>query len=464
MTNAPSGYIIRSEIKEDLFVMKKTVAILMIFTVLLSLTGCLSYDGGDFDGIGDPSASGGYVDILGGDAKSEIATAPDGSTSSDDGSGDQNENIEIPSGMITAGAWSDNDNYSLWLTLFKQGNGTEGDENADDGKFFSYTKENNSWGFDSQNRISVSITSGDSAVAGATVVARDKNGAELFRATSDASGKAYVFTSEPEGTLEISSGDASATVDFTESDRDLIAELDSAAEKLNVIELMLVLDVTGSMGDEIRFLKAELADVISRISENDKNTTIKLAMLFYRDTDDEVPFDYYDFTDVTTDEGMEKMQKALNAQKADGGGDYPEAVDEALRLAMSKQWSTGNTTKIIFHVLDAPAHTTTAAKEKFNAAVKTAASRGIRICPVICSGAAELTEYTMREAAIHTGGTFIFVTDDSGIGGEHHDPELPNVTVELLNSMLVRLTMGYHIGSFESPIYWRDDPALAITK
>jgi hypothetical protein len=66
----------------------------------------------------------------------------------------------------------------------------------------------------------------------------------------------------------------------------------------------------------------------------------------------------------------------------------------------------------------------------------------------------------MRQAAIYTGGTFIFVTDDSGIGETHHDPEIPNVTVELLNTMLVRLIKGYHTGEFEDPIFWKDDPAL----
>jgi hypothetical protein len=70
----------------------------------------------------------------------------------------------------------------------------------------------------------------------------------------------------------------------------------------------------------------------------------------------------------------------------------------------------------------------------------------------------------MREAAIYTGGTFIFVTDDSGIGGAHHDPGLPNVTVELLNSLMVRLVKGYHTGDFEDPIYWKQDPNLGTNK
>ena len=225
---------------------------------------------------------------------------------------------------------------------------------------------------------------------------------------------------------------------------------------------MFVVDVTGSMGDEISFLKAELANVINQIAANDSDTVIKLALLFYRDKEDKVPFDYYDFVDVTTPEGLAKQQEALNDQHAMGGGDYPEAVDEALEMAVNKQWSTGATTKLIYHVLDAPAHQGEKYAKKLVNATKSAAEKGIRICPIICSGAAESTEYTMREVAIYTGGTFIYVTDDSGIGGSHHDPNLPNATIELLNSMLVRLTKGYHTGEFDPAIYWKEDPNLNV--
>ncbi len=367
------------------------------------------------------------------------------------------EQVTLPSGMITAGAWVDNDNYQMWLDLFTQG------EDAN-GKFYEYTNPNNSWGFNSLKRVKVTVKNGENAVAGATVIASDAQGASLFSAVTDAQGNAYLFTDVDDGNVTVTSGEGRATASFTKDEREIAVELTENAEKLNVIEIMLVVDVTGSMGDELYFLKAELSDVISKIAENNSNALIKLSMLFYRDTDDLVPFSYFDFTNVNDPSGMNKQQSALNSQSATGGGDYPEAVDEALDMAVNKQWSTGATTKIIFHVLDAPAHNGAKYIEKFGNAVKTAAEKGIRICPILCSGAAGLTEYTMREAAIYTGGTFIFVTDDSGIGGSHHDPNLPNVTVELLNSLMVRLVNGYHTGIFAEPIYWKLDPNLGVIK
>lgn len=454
--------------------MKKSIGFLLVIfmlatLVLASCSAAPGFGGSDMGGLGGMLGGGGYADAAPGGDKGGIFddsfdapsdAAPEGGAEDDTGTdadGDEltekPNQVYLPSGMITAGAWNDNENYTAWLELFNQGEGGNG-------KFFEYGNPTQSWGYNSLNRIKVSVSDGN-AVAGASVVATDTYGKVLFKAVTNAEGIAYLFTNEPEGSITVTSGDASATTPFTAEQRDLTVELTASAEKLNVIEIMLVVDVTGSMGDEISFLKAELSDVINRIAANDKDTVIRLAMLFYRDTGDRVPFDYYDFTDVTDGKNLADQQAALNSQYADGGGDYPEAVDEALHLAVNKQWSTDATTKIIFHVLDAPAHSGKAHETILVNATEVAAEKGIRICPIICSGAADVTEYTMRQAAIYTGGTFIFVTDDSGIGGSHHDPNLPNVTVELLNSMMVRLVKLYHTGVYEPPVYWKEDPNLA---
>lgn len=408
----------------------------------------------------EPSVSPETPDTMpdGGEAPGESGGAEGGDVDEPEPEKPETDNVVLPAGMITAGSWNDNDYYKMWTDLFADGEGYS------DGKFYKYTESKYSWGFNSLNRVKVSVTNDGNPVAGATVVASDVQGVALYSAITDAQGNAYLFADVSEGIVEVTSGDATATAEFSKDSRDLSVEIGDGGNKLNVIEIMLVVDVTGSMGDEIHFLKAELADVVRRIAANDSNTVIKLALLFYRDTEDKIPFDYYDFTDVTTDEGLSVQQTAINAQRATGGGDYPEAVDQALDMAVNQQWSTGATTKIIFHVLDAPAHKGSQYETKLVNATKNAAEKGIRICPIICSGASDDTEYTMREVAIYTGGTFIYVTDDSGIGGSHHDPNIPNVTIELLNSMMVRLVKGYHTGIFDEPIYWKQDPNLGTVK
>ena len=438
--------------------MKKTLAYLLIVCILLStllFTSCsMAKDGADSGG----GYGGGYISSAPGTGES----SPDYGSSGDDaappdGDESQGDAVKLPSGMITAGAHNDNTYYNDWISLFAQNEGHLG-------KFFYYTDPHNSWGYDSLSRVKVSVSAGEKAVAGAKVTAFDKDGNKVFSAITDSQGNAYLFPTVKEGSVTVTTGSESVTSAFSTEERELTVDLSGSGNKLNVIEIMLVVDVTGSMSDEIDFLKAELADVVNRIAANDSETVIKLAMLFYRDTDDEIPFKYYDFTDVTTPTGLAAQQAALNDQRAIGGGDYPEAVDDALDMAVNKQWSTGATTKMIFHVLDAPAHDNAENKTKLKNAVNIAAEKGIRLCPIICSVAADVTEYTMREAAIHTGGTFIFVTDDSGLGGSHHDPILPNTTVELLNSMMVRLVKGYHTGEFDEPIYWKNDHNLGTNK
>ena len=164
---------------------------------------------------------------------------------------------------------------------------------------------------------------------------------------------------------------------------------------------------------------------------------------------------------MLNESGLRLQLARLAAQRANGGGDYPEAVDEALKMAVEKDWGEDTSTKIIFHVLDAPPHSNTAPQhnyeQRFERAVRVAAEKGIRICPVICSGADLLCEYLMRQAAVYTAGTFVFVTDDSGIGLPHHDPELPNAVIEKLNDLMVRLIKGYHTGEFEAPVSWNAD-------
>ena len=61
-----------------------------------------------------------------------------------------------------------------------------------------------------------------------------------------------------------------------------------------VLDLALIIDTTGSMGDEIRYMKTELQDVLERIAG--LNVDINLALIFYRDEGDTYVTKTYDFT------------------------------------------------------------------------------------------------------------------------------------------------------------------------
>jgi hypothetical protein len=201
------------------------------------------------------------------------------------------------------------------------------------------------------------------------------------------------------------------------------------------------------MGDELRYLKEEISDVISKISNGNPNYTINLALLFYRDLEDEYVTRYFDFT-----VNIAQQQQNLSRQSANGGGDFPEAVDRALSEAVGKNWSSGYSTRLIFHVCDAPPHDNQENKTLYFNSIKTAAQKGIRIIPVASSGIDFATEYLLRQEALMTGGTYIFLTDDSGIGGSHLPPTVGEYTVEYLNACIVRVVSEYLTGIETEPV------------
>ena len=408
----------------------------------------------------------GYVskETMPADGGAYIAGEPSGSAPSGypaDGEGYEEiydeEKPVYEAGLITASAWNENENYEFWKKLFRDGQG------EDNGKFFDYYKNNN-WGFDSTKRVSVTVKNGEALVCGATVACVSENGELLFAAKTGADGMVYLFPQVDEGKVIVTSGEHTANADFSKENRELEVVLDGSDDAENLIQIMLVIDVTGSMGDELTYFQTELTDVINRIANANDGAKIELALLFYRDTGDDEKFAYYDFVNVNDQEGLALQTRKLAGQVASGGGDYPEAVDEALQLAMNKAWSDTASTKIVFHLLDAPPHENGDGTQKnyekcFENAVISAAEQGVRICPILCSGADELCEYVMRQASIYTGGTSIFVTDDSGIGGEHLDPDIPDMVVEQLNDLLVRLVNGYHTGTFDEPVEWQPKTA-----
>jgi hypothetical protein len=141
--------------------------------------------------------------------------------------------------------------------------------------------------------------------------------------------------------------------------------------------------------------------------------------------------------------------KILQSQWADGGGDWPEALDEALMNAVFEHEWLEDSVKVMMVVLDAPAHNRPDAIENLNTAMMGAAARGIRIVPVIASGFGGMGQYDldlefmMRNIVAATGGVYTFLTRDSGIGSGHVDPSIGEFEVEMLNDLLVRIIGDY---------------------
>ena len=75
--------------------------------------------------------------------------------------------------------------------------------------------------------------------------------------------------------------------------------------------------------------------------------------------------------------------------------------------------------------------------------IKLAQEKGIKIIPIVASGANKNVEFLMRFFSISTNGTYVFITDDSGVGNKHLKPTDDDFKVEKLNDLIVRLIEKY---------------------
>ena len=159
----------------------------------------------------------------------------------------------------------------------------------------------------------------------------------------------------------------------------------------------------------------------------------RLSVNFYRDVGDAYVTRSFAFTD-----NFEQAIDQLEKQEYGGGGDFPEAVHSALNDAIYEhQWSSSARSRLLFLVLDAPPHNDQEVISDLHSAIKEASANGIQIIPIAASGINKDTEFLLRTLDITTNGTYIFLTDDSGIGNSHLEPSVGEYTVQPLNDLLV---------------------------
>lgn len=352
----------------------------------------------------------------------------------------------IQSGQLSGSESNDILEYDFYLSLF------EVSQDLTKGVFLDYY--NNVGYFDTLNMVKVVLNNNELAINGAVVELLNDSQEVIYRSYSNANGFAYLFpkTDQLDSVSEIRVSYDGQIIylnyEYDETNNIVTINIDNSTEThQDIIEIMFVIDTTGSMGDEITFLKAEIEYVISQVSLENPNTVIKLALLLYRDLSDDYVTKYFDFT---TD--LNALKDILVEQSYGGGGDFEEAVDIALFEAVNKNWSDDNTTKLLFHVLDAPPHNNQEDMTRYYDAIYQASELGIHMIPVASSGIDKYTEYLLRNEALMTGGTYLYLTNDSGIGGDHIEASTLETEVEYLNRLLVRVINEFHTGVREVKI------------
>ena len=338
-------------------------------------------------------------------------------------------------GLLTAGRWNDNENWGFFKNLVNTGKI----------KFPAY-------GLDPIAKTAVTVKNeAGEAVKGVKVQAiYSDDETTVWTAVTNDEGVAYIFLPAVEDrTWKLRAYDAEGnavfngteTYAFSGKKEEGVPEsqarttghpdnvditVDTVSFAYKDTQVMFILDTTGSMGDELTYLQGEFGHIMEQVTASG----VSYSWNFYRDEGD----DYVTRTNgFSTD--LKELRKILNNESADGGGDTPEAVAEILTETMNSTAWNADSKKLAFLIFDAPPH-----DEKANvvaAAIAKAAERGIHVVPVVASNADRETELFGRALAIMTDGEYVFLTDDSGIGGSHLEPIIGDYEVEKLGDIIV---------------------------
>ncbi|MDR2235233.1 MAG: TonB-dependent receptor plug domain-containing protein [Chryseobacterium sp.] len=338
---------------------------------------------------------------------------------------------ELPkAGQLTAGEVNDFSKWDYWKDIALP----------------TLDEYKNSWKFFPDKRVSVQLVNKNrKPVIGEKVRLLNDKKEVIWEAVSDNLGNAELWINPmtkggtPSGKYDLTDGSGqtiSTNIREFKNGQNLII-LDKPCLTKRSLDIAFVVDATGSMGDEISYLQSELLDVLKKVEGNLKNTDVRYGSVFYRDQGDEYVTRKFDFS-----ENAEDLIGFIKKQKASGGGDTPEAVVEALQVSVDElKWSSGNSTKIMFLILDAPPHRSDVNISLLYEKIKAAAKKGITIIPLAASDTDKQTEYLMRTFALMTNGTYTFLTNDSGIGNDHIKPTIDSYEVEKLNALLLRLIL-----------------------
>jgi Mg-chelatase subunit ChlD len=281
-----------------------------------------------------------------------------------------------------------------------------------------------SFGLNATKRIAVTVKSPSGEPVREALVTLYDGNIVIFSAITNKQGVAYLFydwSSAAQDLIQLVPDKVTASKDgmvteaaLTEKKESITVTLQATSFVPSSLDVMFVIDATGSMGDELTYLKYEVQSMLTGFSTN---LDTLASINFYRDNGDEFVVRSNPFT-VVPRAAVDHFKDIT----ADGGGDMPEAVHSALEDAINNHQWRKNSVKIMFLVLDAQAHTNSEVASSLKNSVEKAAEMGIRIVPVLSSGAGEVCEIMCRELALFTGGQFVFLTDHSGIGGTHHKP------------------------------------------
>lgn len=223
---------------------------------------------------------------------------------------------------------------------------------------------------------------------------------------------------------------------------DLTLPTNRVLPDVQTVDVAFVLDTTGSMSEEINALRDTLEKVASSLGTVGMRP--RVGLVEYRDRGDEFVTRTHQ---MTTD--VAGLQARIGTLQANGGGDTPEHVNEAVRVAVrTLKFKPESVARLVFLIGDAPPHLDYANDEGYVNAMQEANHAGIQIFSIAASGMDDLGQVVFRQLAQYTGGTHMFVLRGgagpqsvgggdprSSCGGTHTDYTSGNLDALILSKV-----------------------------
>ena len=174
-------------------------------------------------------------------------------------------------------------------------------------------------------------------------------------------------------------------------------------EKQPKIQVVFLLDATGSMSGLIGTAKEKIWSIAGSFTQTVPTPKIEIGMIFYRDRGDE-----FITKQIPMGTPMDDLYEELMTIQAAGGGDMPESVNQALWEAVTDmQWDKDKDTyRAIFLVGDCPPHMDYQDDVKYPVSCAEANKRNI-IINTILMGNDRQAHAIWSEIAKKTNGEFI---------------------------------------------------------
>ena len=338
------------------------------------------------------------------------------------------------SGGLKAGFADDNQQFNYFLNFLNQ-----------------YRSSVNSYGYDISERIHLMLEDKDGkSLPNVEVKIFDRKESRLLdEGKTFADGSYFFYPSE------VATKDKTFYVGYTLNDvyktivvkrtgpRNITIKADTSRELLPrvPVDIVFILDTTGSMGEEIKRLIATIDLIHMNLNALSNQTLIRFGMVLYRDKDDK-----YRTKMVPLTADIDEFRASLEKVRAGGGGDTPEDLQAALLKAVRNMDWNEDGLRLGFVITDASAHLDYGQRYTYISAALEAKKKGIKLLTVGTGGLGLRGEYVLRQISQLTYAKYLFLTygketgeNTGGVTGSvsHHTGS--NYQTDKLEAIIMRL-------------------------